>query len=274
MASDYARVERAIRFLRHHLGRQPRLDEVATEIGLSPCHFQRLFRQWAGISPKRYLEFLTVEQAKPLLRQSYSVLETSYALGLTSPSRLHEQFVAIEASSPGEFKRRWQDVEIRYGVHAGPFGDMLVAQTERGVCFLSFVNHRTKDSELVRLQQLYAQARLISDAAATAALVRRMFAATAGSDTPVHLTLRGTNFQVSVWRALLRIPVGEVVSYRQLAEQLGHPRGARPVAGAVAANPVNFLIPCHRVLRSDGSIGGYRGGAELKQRLLDWEQRK
>lgn len=271
MGDDYARIERAVRYLRHQLPNQPGLDEVAAHVGLSAWHFQRLFRQWVGISPKRYLEFLTVRHAKTLLQQSKSVLETAYEVGLTGPSRLHEQFVSIEAATPGEFKRRWRGVEISYGTAHGPFGEMLIAQTARGVCLLSFVNARTREREFTRLQRLYCVADLRNDSARANETARAIFRRPFSGDEKIHLTVRGTNFQVSVWRALLAIPSGAVISYRQLAAHLGAPKAARAVGNAVAANPVNFLIPCHRVLRTDGSVGGYRGGSALKENLLGWE---
>jgi AraC family transcriptional regulator of adaptative response/methylated-DNA-[protein]-cysteine methyltransferase len=271
MGDDYARVERAVRYLRHQLLNQPGLDEVAAHVGLSAWHFQRLFRRWVGISPKRYLEFLTVRRAKALLQQSKSVLETAHEVGLTGPSRLHEQFVSIEAATPGEFKRNWRGVGVTYGTAQGPFGEMLIAQTARGVCLLSFVNAGTRQRELTRLRRLYCVADLRSDPLRAGETAEAIFRRPFSGDGKIHLTVRGTNFQVNVWRALLNIPSGTVVSYRQLAVQLGAPRAARAVANAVAANPVNFLIPCHRVLRSDGAVGGYRGGSALKESLLGWE---
>lgn len=271
MNADYARVEAAIRFIQHNLAKQPGLDEVAAHVSLSPHHFQRLFRRWAGLSPKRYLEHLTVEQAKPLLTQSHSVLGATHELGLTSPSRLYEQFVAVEASSPGEYKRKWQGVEIRYGLAPGPFGEMLIAQTRHGICLLSFVNEQTRTRELERLQRLYSLARLQQDTARARATADTVFARRNAPARAIQLAVRGTNFQVSVWRALLRIPRGEVLSYSQLAEAVGRPAAIRAAANAVAANPVNYLIPCHRVLRASGDIGGYRGGPGTKRKLLDWE---
>lgn len=271
MNAHHARVAAAIRFIRDNLAKQPGLDEIAAHVGLSPHYFQRLFRRWAGLSPKRYLEYLTVEQAKPLLRQSFSVLAAGDELGLTSPARLHDQFVAVEASSPGEYKRNWRGVEIRYGLVSGPFGDMLLAQTRRGICLLSFVDDQTRARELDRLQRLYSLAVLREDSAAAQATADAVFTRRDAPARAIHLAVHGTNFQVSVWRALLRIPRGTVVSYGQLAEGVGRPAAVRAVANAVAANPVNYLIPCHRVLRADGGIGGYRAGPDIKQQLLDWE---
>jgi AraC family transcriptional regulator of adaptative response/methylated-DNA-[protein]-cysteine methyltransferase len=271
MEADYARIEAAIDFIRENLANQPTLHEVAAQVGLSPHHFHRLFRRWAGLSPKRYLEHLTVERAKPMLRECASVLEAGYELGLTSPSRLHEQFVAVEATSPGEYKRKWAGVQIHYGLAEGPLGDMLIAQTRRGICLLAFVDEQSREAELDRLRRLYGLARLQEDAAAARRAAAAVFAGR-GADSPaIRLWVRGTNFQVSVWRALLRIPRGQVTCYSQIAKTIGRPAAVRAVAGAIAANPVHYLIPCHRVLRADGSVGGYRGGLPTKQRLLVWE---
>ena len=271
MNVDHARVAEAIRYIRQNLAKQPGLDEIAAHVGLSPQYFQRLFRRWAGLSPKRYLEYLTVERAKPLLRQFHSVFDAAYELGLSSPSRLHEQFVAVEATSPGDYKRKWCGVEIRYGLAPGPFGEMLIAQTRRGICLLAFVNPQTRARELDRLRRLYKLAALREDSAAARATADAVFAGCAAPAATIPLAIHGTNFQVSVWRALLRIPRGTVVSYSQLAEGIGRPAAVRAVANAVAANPVNYLVPCHRVLRADGRIGGYRGGSVIKRELLVWE---
>jgi AraC family transcriptional regulator of adaptative response/methylated-DNA-[protein]-cysteine methyltransferase len=271
MNDDYERIERAIRYLQRRLGDQPGLEQVARHVGLSPYHFQRLFRRWVGISPKRYLAFLTVNHAKHLLKESNSVLDTAYALGLTAPSRLHEQFVSIDAATPGEFKNQWEGVEVRYGIAAGPFGQMLIAQTPRGVCMLSFLTSATKDREMARLRRIYGRALLREDDALAAETALAIFGAGRAQQPKFHLAVRGTNFQVRVWHALLKIPAGTVTSYRQLAQGLGMPRAARPVANAIAANPVNFLIPCHRVLRLDGAVGGFRGGTQRKQEILEWE---
>jgi AraC family transcriptional regulator of adaptative response/methylated-DNA-[protein]-cysteine methyltransferase len=271
MNNDYQRIEQAIRFIRQNVDAQPDLEKVASSIGLSPHYFQRLFRQWAGISPKRYLAFLTVEQGKKLLAQSRSVMQASFDVGLSSPSRLHEQFISVQAMTPGEYKNHGEGIEIRYGVYTSPFGDMLIAQTAKGICFIAFVSQATRAAELARLKRLYGKATLISDSEATALTVQRIFRTARPGDPRIHLAVRGTNFQVNVWRALLRIPYGHVVSYQQLAGEAGRADAVRAVANAVAANPVNVLIPCHRVLRANGEIGGYRGGADLKKTLLAWE---
>ena len=267
MTDSYARIEQAIAFIRSHAGRQPQLAEVAAVVGLSPYHFQRMFREWAGISPKRYLAFLTVAHAKNLLSGSLSVLGTAHEVGLTGPSRLHDHFVSVEAATPGEFKSGGAGLEIAYGIHDTPFGPVLIAQTARGVCLLAFVEGYGREVELARLHRLYPNARLSEAPANTEPTVQRIFGA-ADTAHRFHLTVRGTNLQVQVWHALLRIPSGDAISYQELAQRVGRPQAVRAVASAVGANPVNFLIPCHRVLRANGDLGGFRGGAELKSRLL------
>ena len=265
MHDHFDAMARAIAFIREHAEHQPRLAEIASHVGLSHYHFQRLFREWVGISPKRYLEFMTVARAKGLLA-TRSVMHAGYDVGLSSPSRLHEHFVTLEAVTPGEFKARGRGVEVAYGVHDSPYGRVLLAQTERGVCHLAFMKDLQPDSELARLRRSYPMARLRPESRETGVTVQRIFAGAQGGK--FHLTVRGTNFQVQVWRALLDIPTASALSYQQLAARADAPTATRAVANAVAANPVNYLIPCHRVLRADGSLGGYRGGPQCKAHLL------
>ncbi len=267
MNDHYRTVARAIAYIRARADRQPHLAEIAQQVGLSPYHFQRLFRDWAGISPKRYLAYLTVARAKPLLKAS-SVMAAGYDVGLSSPSRLHEHFVTLEAMTPGEYKARGKGLDITYGVHDGPFGRLLLAQTARGVCLLAFMHGTEPGAELARLQRLYGQANLYPAPEETRITVERIFASTAAPGERFHLLVRGTNLQVQVWRALLQIPAAHTIAYCQLAALVGAPRATRAVANAVAANPVNYLIPCHRVLRADGSLGGFRGGPQCKARVL------
>ncbi|KPJ91101.1 MAG: hypothetical protein AMJ53_12320 [Gammaproteobacteria bacterium SG8_11] len=271
MNNDYLRIEKAIQFIRAHVNKQPSLQQVAAHVGLSPYHFQRLFRQWAGISPKRYLEFLTVGHGKWLLACSRSVLQATYDVGLSSPSRLHEQFITVQGGTPGEYKSHGGGLQIDYGIHTGPFGDMLIAQTRRGICLLAFVTETTQPIELARLRRLYTKAEIKQNQDTTAPTAQRIFPAPEPSNNQIHLAVKGTNFQIAVWRALLQIPYGRVISYNQLANTVARADAVRAVANAVAANPVNVLIPCHRVLRANGEIGGYRGGIDLKKELLAWE---
>ena len=271
MNQNYERIERAIRFLESSVQSQPSLDDIASYVGLSPFHFQRLFRQWAGVSPKRFMEFLTVSYAKQLLKESNNILEVSYQLGLSSPARLHDQFVTIEAITPGDYKRQGMGLRIFYGLHYSPFGDMLLAQTERGVCALSFVTEDSTENEIIALQQQWPNAEIVKDLARTADTAKKIFNRTNDDKEKIHLTVRGTNFQINVWKALLKIPSGSIASYRQVAAFLGKPKAFRAVATANASNPVGFLIPCHRVLRGSGELGGYHWGEGRKRAMIAWE---
>lgn len=271
MTSDYERIRAAIRFIDDHAREQPSLEQVAARVGLSPFHFQRLFRRWAGTSPKRFLEYLTAARARRLLEGSASVLDAALEVGLSGPGRLHDHFVSLEAVTPGEVRSRGAGLTIRYGVHPSPFGDMLLACTPRGICFLAFVTESSAQAELDEFCRRWAGAKLVHDVEGTALLASRVFDGPRDRGERLLLAVRGTNFQINVWRALLRIPPGTVCTYQAVAEAAGHPGAVRAAANAVAANPVAFLIPCHRVLRSTGQIGDYRWGAERKRVMLGWE---
>ncbi len=273
-ACDYARIEAAILYLEEHFRDQPSLDDVARKVGLSPHHFQRLFRRWAGISPKRFSQFLTLDYAKAQLEASASVLDAAYDAGLSGPSRLHDLFVTYEAMSPGAFKQGGDGVDISYGAHPSPFGPCFVGQTERGICALGFADDQRSDTQTVRaeFEHRWPAARFREDRAATEPVVARIFdGRQAAGAEPLRLALCGTNFQLKVWEALLRIPPGRITSYHALAQALGLPRSARAVGGAVAANPVSYLIPCHRVIRRSGRISNYEWGQSRKRVMLGWE---
>ncbi len=269
-SDDYRRIEEAIHFLDRHFPAQPSLEAVARNAGLSPWHFQRMFRRWAGISPKRFLQFLTLDYAKRALAQSRSVLDAAYATGLSSPSRLHDLFVAADAVTPGEFKRRGAGLEIRYGFHPSPFGECLLARTGRGICALFFVLDGDRQKTLEELRRRWPDASLVEDPRSTGLLARQVFAAS-GRGRQVRLDVRGTNFQLKVWQALLEIPPGAVAPYERVAERVGKPRASRAVGTAVGQNPVAFLIPCHRVIRKVGAVGKYHGGVTRKRAMLAWE---
>ena len=270
MSTEYERMAAAIGFLAGHAAEQPDLAAAAAHVGLSPFHFQRQFRRWAGVSPKRFLEYLTVTHAKQLLRNGTSVLEAALTVGLSGPGRLHDHFVAIEAATPGDYRRGGAGLVIRHGMHVTPLGNVFVATTPRGICRLEFVDADGPEAALGALAADWPGARLIPDSAAAAKVAGTLFApGTAAQRYLLHL--RGTNFQLAVWQALLRIPAGAAVAYSDLAAALGRPGAARATAGAVAANPVAYLIPCHRVLRASGEWGGYRWGSARKPLMLGWE---
>ena len=280
MMSDYARVEQAIRFLDENARRQPSLPDVADHVGLSEAHLQRLFTRWAGVSPKRFVQWQTVEHAKRLLRESRaSVLDASYEAGLSGGGRLHDLFVTAEALTPGEYKSGGEGVDIAYGVHETPFGDAFVATTARGVCALSFLDvSRPRAEEAARavaeLREGWPAATLRADDAATGAIAERVFSplgAAAERPAPLSLLLKGTNFQLMVWRALLRVPAGAVTTYEELAAATGSPTAVRAVASAVARNAISYLIPCHRVIRKSGVFGDYRWGPARKRAMVMWE---
>lgn len=267
---DYARIAAAIAFLREQAGTQPDLDRIARHLGLSAPHFQRLFTRWAGVSPKRFLQFLTVEDAKRRLADTRNTLDLAAAVGLSGGGRLHELFVTLEAMSPGEARRGGSGLDIRYGIQATRFGHALIGITHRGVCALHFVDD--EDTGLAQLQQAWPQAKLIRDPAATADIAQWIFAPL--SATPrqaLAVLVKGSNFQIQVWRALLALPAGAVTTYGDLATALHRPQSARAVGAAVGANPVAILIPCHRVIRASGALSGYRWDITRKAALLGWE---
>lgn len=268
LSEDYLRIEQAILYIESRYKDQPSLEEVAAHIGLSGFHFQRLFTRWAGVSPKRFLQFLTKEGAKELLNRSENLLDITHGVGLSSLGRLHDLFVTTEAVSPGEYKTRGEGVTIRYGLHASPFGTCLVAVTGRGICHLGFVQS-TEGDALDVLTAAWKNARMIEDHKSTKPLVGPIFDASARGRLNLHL--RGTNFQLKVWEALLQIPAGMATTYEGLAERIGQPAASRAVGSAVGHNPIAVLIPCHRVIRKVGEFGNYRYGSTRKMALLAYE---
>jgi AraC family transcriptional regulator of adaptative response/methylated-DNA-[protein]-cysteine methyltransferase len=268
LAEDYLRIEQAILYLENHYKDQPELEEVAANIGLSEYHFQRLFSRWAGVSPKRFLQFLTKEGAKDLLERSENLLDTTHQVGLSSLGRLHDLFVTAEAVTPGEYKSRGEGVTIRYGIHPTPFGKCLIATTERGICHLSFVQTSEGDA-IDQLVASWKQATMIEDHRSTMPLIEPIFDLRYHHrGKPLNVHLRGTNFQLKVWEALLQIPAGEITTYAGIASRIGNPGATRAVGTAIGHNPIAVLIPCHRVIRKVGEFGNYRYGALRKKALL------
>ncbi len=267
--AHYALVAQAIEFIRSNALQQPSLEEIASHVGMSEFHFQRIFAQWAGLSPKRFLQFLTKEHAKKALRHSLDVLQASMEVGLSTPSRLHDLIVSCEAMSPGELKSGGKGVTIEYGRANTPFGQAAIGTTERGICYFEFFNTPEISIE-AGLRSNWPYAILTRNDLAIEILAGKIFTKT---PTPgrLHIVLKGTNFQVKVWEALLRTEPGQVYSYSHLASLSGYPSAQRAVGSALAANIVGYLIPCHRVIKEGGEIGNYRWGSTRKTALLAWE---
>ena len=271
-SDDYDRIEKAIKFIEKNVSFQPDLKDIADHIGLSEYHFQRLFGRWVGISPKRFLQFLTKEYAKQLLENSVNLLDVTYEAGLSSPGRLHDLFVTCEAVTPGEYKSKGEGITIKYGFHPSPFGECLLATTARGVCGFFFVKNRDRKDPLSELRYFWKNADLVEDPRASQELVERIFNPSfADISTPLHLILAGTNFQIKVWEALIKIPFGAAVSYEDIAVRVGIPGATRAVGSAVGKNPVSFIIPCHRVIRKTADFGNYGGGTARKKAIIGWE---
>ena len=268
-AFEYKRIEKAIVYLEEHALEQPSLDEVAHHVNLSPSHFQRVFKAWAGVSPKRFLQYLTIEHAKKLLHDSASILDTALDVGLSGPSRLHDLFVSVEAMTPGEFKHQGKDLEVSYGFHPTPFGDCLLGVTPRGICHLGFVDPENKSHAIDEFLNTWQKASIVESPEPGREVLCQIFPRNRKQEHgPVKILLKGTNFQIKVWEALLRIPEGAVVTYGLIANAIGHPRAHRAVGNAVGHNPIGYLVPCHRVLRENGGIGGYHWGTARKKAIL------
>jgi AraC family transcriptional regulator of adaptative response/methylated-DNA-[protein]-cysteine methyltransferase len=271
--NDYERIARVIRYVDAHHAEQPRLSVLAREAGLSVFHFHRLFSAWAGVTPKSFLQWLTFSRAEGLLRDGASVLGAALEAGLSGPGRLHDLCVGLEAASPGEIQSGGAGWTMTAGFSPSPFGDCLAAQSPRGVCHLSFVDSNRMAS-WDGLRQLWPNARWQRDDAATQKLLAGVFARPDGLETrsPLKVFVKGTDFQLRVWRALLRIPSGKLTTYGQLASAVGAPSAARAVGSAVGSNELAWLIPCHRVIRQTGMAGEYRWGAVRKRAMIAWER--
>jgi len=273
--TDYARIERAIRFLDAHRAAnratQPSLADVAAHVGLSEAHFQKLFTRWAGISPKRFVQYRTAEVVKRLLAEERIVLDVSFEAGLSGPGRLHDLVVNAEAVTPGELQRGGAGLTVRFGFHPTLFGDCLIAVTARGICHLAFVHPVSRDDALARLRTDWPKAELVQDQEETRSVAAQAFPAPDAPRCAIALHVKGTNFQLKVWNALLQVGDGAVTTYGAIAQAIGSPGGARAVGGAVGANPISYLIPCHRVIRASGELGGYAWGPDRKRVMLALE---
>ena len=274
LALDYARVERALGYLRQNFRRQPSLDQAADAAALSPYHFQRLFTRWAGVSPKQFLGYLTLSHAKTILDRAGSAFEASGDAGLSGPSRLHDLFVNFEGVTPGEYKAMGEGLEVRYGVHAGLFGNFVVATTDRGICGLQFFGSEGPEAPLARIRGNFPAARFEIAQYETGESCQSIIEPDrCEPGRTLRLWCKGTNFQIKVWTALLSIPPGALVTYGDVARRIGAPTATRAVGTAVGANPVAALIPCHRVIRAEIPFRtNYRWGAARKLAMIGWEQ--
>jgi AraC family transcriptional regulator, regulatory protein of adaptative response / methylated-DNA-[protein]-cysteine methyltransferase len=271
---DFRRIARAIRFIDAHYREQPRLATIASHAGLSEFHFNRLFRRWAGLTPRQYLAFITARAARGVLGGAASVLEASYAVGLSGPGRLHDLLVTLDAVTPGELKARGAGLEIRYGFTPTPFGTALIACTARGLCHLGFHDRGSERDAAAALAAGWSQACLVQDDEVARATAARIFApGGTPAAVPLRLSVRGTNFQLKVWQALLEVGADGPTTYAEVALAAGVPGAVRAVGNAVGANRIAWLIPCHNVLRTDGSLGGYRWGEERKRAMLAFQAR-
>ena len=267
--ADYGIVRKAIEFISTRWRDQPSIEAIADHVGLSASHFQHVFKRWAGLTPKAFLQALTIERARELLRDSASVLDAAYDVGLSGPSRLHDLFVSHEALTPGDYRR--DDLSLAYGFHPSPFGEAIVVTTPRGLAGLGFVDD-DRAAALADMRRRWPKARFVEDAQATAALAGRAFdPGQWRPETPLRIVMIGTDFEVRVWETLLAVPMGRATTYSDIARRLGKPTAARAVGAAVGRNPISFVVPCHRVLGRSGALTGYHWGLARKQAIIGWE---
>lgn len=276
---NYQRIAQAIEYLEKNVHRQPELDEVAEQVHLSPFHFQRIFTEWAGISPKRFLQFLTTDFLKKKLQESRNLEELAQIAGLSGQSRVYDLFTTLEAVTPQEYKLHGSGIQIEYGFHKTPFGNCLIGVTERGICWLSFISQDEDGRhELENMKEHWHNSVFHQNQNLTAEFVDGIFNRN-GADLPtskagkrkLHLFVKGTNFQIKVWEALLKIPMGDVTTYQDIAERISNPKAMQAVGSAVGSNHIAYLIPCHRVIRKDGILGEYRWDAIRKKSIIGWE---
>jgi AraC family transcriptional regulator of adaptative response/methylated-DNA-[protein]-cysteine methyltransferase len=271
-AADYEIVRRAIAFVSERWRAQPEIEAIATAAGVSAGDLHHLFRRWAGITPKAFLQALTLDHARRLLRDSASVLDASFEVGLSGPGRLHDLFVTHEAMSPGEWKSGGAGLTVTYGFHPSPFGTALVMTTERGLAGLAFADPGDEQAALADMRSRWPMANIVEDCAGTAPLAARVFDTSLWhANRPLRIVLIGTDFEVRVWETLLEIPLGRAMTYSAIAAKLGASKAARAVGAAVGKNPLSFVVPCHRVLGKSGDITGYHWGLTRKRAMLGWE---
>jgi AraC family transcriptional regulator of adaptative response/methylated-DNA-[protein]-cysteine methyltransferase len=271
-AADYDVVRRAIGHIRGHWREQPEIEAIAEAAGVTPTELHHLFRRWAGLTPKAFLQALTLDGARQLLRDSASVLDATYEVGLSGPGRLHDLFVTHEAMSPGEWKTGGEGLTIRFGFHPSPFGSALVMATERGLAGLAFADSGEEPAALADMKRRWPRATYVEDSARTAVVAKRIFDPTQWQESqPLRVVLIGTDWEVRVWEALMQIPMGRLVTYSDIAGKVRSPAAARAVGAAVGKNPVSFVVPCHRVVGKSGELTGYHWGITRKRAMLGWE---
>lgn len=269
-SADYATVRRALEFVATRWRQQPSVETIADHVGLSTSHLTVIFRRWAGLTPKAFLQAITIERARELLRESATVLDAAYEVGLSGPGRLHDLFVTHERLTPGDYRR--DDLVLTYGFHASPFGEAIVVAAPRGLVGLGFVDEGDRAAALADMQRRWPRARLEPDDEGTAALARRAFDTECWRpDQPLRIVMIGGDFEMRVWETLLSIPLGRLTTYGDIAAKLGKPSAARAVGTAVGRNPISFVVPCHRVLGRSGALTGYHWGLTRKQAIIGWE---
>jgi AraC family transcriptional regulator of adaptative response/methylated-DNA-[protein]-cysteine methyltransferase len=271
-AADYDVVRRAIAHIKGNWRSQPDIDQIAEAAGVTPTELHHLFRRWAGLTPKAFLQALTLDSARTLLRDSASVLDASYEVGLSGPGRLHDLFVTHEAMSPGEWKSGGEGLTIYYGFHPSVFGTALVMATDRGLCGLAFADAGQERAALADMRRRWPTATCVEDSARTAPLTARIFDTKLGrAERPLRVVLIGTDFELRVWETLLRVPMGKAVTYSDIANNIGSPKASRAVGAAVGKNPISFVVPCHRAIGKSGELTGYHWGLTRKRAMLGWE---
>lgn len=271
---NYQRIEQAIEYLEKNFQRQPELDEVAEQVHLSPFHFQRIFTEWAGISPKRFLQFLTVDFLKAKLNETRNLVEAAESAGLSGQSRVYDLFTTLEAVTPQEYKLKGSGIRIEYGIHETPFGTCLIGVTERGICWLSFIQpDEDVFKSIEEMKQHWNNSVFHQNNEYTQTFTQKIFNPQQKQDK-LHVLVKGTNFQIKVWEALLKIPMGSVTTYQGIAQQIQSPKAMQAVGSAVGSNHIAYLIPCHRVIRKDGILGEYRWNPTRKKGMIGWEMAK
>ena len=269
---DYYRVAEAIEYLTDNFKSQPDLTDVARQVHLSPSHFQRIFKEWAGVSPKKFMQYLSLDYLRERIFDTQNLNQAADLVGFSTQSRVYDLFVSIEGVTPNEYKTFGQGLEIQYGFHQTPFGECFIAMTEKGICALSFVDETNKQQTFQAFMEKWQAAKLVLNAYNTEGVVQQIFEPS--FTDKIHVWIQGTNFQLKVWEALLKIPQGSVSTYQKIAESVHNPKAVRAVGTAIGNNPIAFLIPCHRVIKSTGVIGEYHWGNTRKKAILGWEMAK